>query len=76
MLAVGKVADIVVLDAEHPALIGRFGDAALDAWTFATGDGVVRDVLAGGRRVVADGRHVAREAVLARVAAAMRRLPL
>ncbi|HEY5829425.1 MAG TPA: formimidoylglutamate deiminase [Hyphomicrobiaceae bacterium] len=76
MLAVGKVADIVVLDAEHPALIGRDGDAALDAWLFASGDGVVRDVIAGGRHVVVDGRHVARDAVLARFAAAMRRLPI
>ncbi len=76
MLAVGKVADIVVLDAEHPALIGRDGDAALDAWVFASGDGVVRDVIAGGRHVVVDGRHVARDAVLARFAAAMRRLPI
>ena len=76
MLAVGKVADIVVLDAEHPALIGRDGDAALDAWVFASGDGVVRDVFAGGRHVVVDGRHVARDAVLARFAAAMRRLPI
>ena len=75
MLAVGKVADIVVLDAEHPALIGRDGDAALDAWVFASGDGVVRDVFAGGRHVVVDGRHVARDAILARFAAAMRRLP-
>jgi formimidoylglutamate deiminase len=76
MLAVGKIADIVVLDAVHPALIGRDGDAALDAWAFASGDGIVRDVFACGRHVVVDGRHVARDAVLARFAAAMRRLPI
>jgi formiminoglutamate deiminase len=73
-LAVGKVADIVVLDDAHPALVVREGDAALDSWTFAAGDGVVRDVFAGGRRVVVQGRHVAREPILARFAAAMRRL--
>jgi hypothetical protein len=43
---------------------------------FASGDGAVRDVIAGGRHVVVDGRHVARDAVLARFAAAMRRLPI
>jgi formiminoglutamate deiminase len=73
-LAVGKAADIVVLDGEHPALVGRDGDAVLDSWIFTAGDGAVRDVFAGGRRVVADGRHVAREAIRARFAATMRRL--
>ncbi len=73
-LVAGKIADIVILDAQHPALASREGDAALDSWIFASGDGVVRDVFAGGRHVVADGRHVARERVLARFKVTMRRL--
>ena len=36
-LAPGQCADIVVLDADDPALIGRSDDAALDAWIFAAG---------------------------------------
>ena len=36
--------------------------------------GAVRDVDAAGRRVVSDGRHAAREAVLARYREAMDRL--
>jgi formiminoglutamate deiminase len=73
-IAVGRTADIVVLDGTHPALTGRTGDAALDAWIFAAGDGVVREVFAGGRRVVADGRHVCRDALLRRFTAVMHRL--
>lgn len=70
-LAAGAAADIVILEAEHPALVGRSEDTVLDGWMFASGDGVVRDVLAGGRHVVREGRHVAREALLARFKATM-----
>ena len=34
-LAVGAPADIVGLDASHPSLAGRHGDALLDGWIFA-----------------------------------------
>ena len=54
-------ADIVILDSSHPALAGRSGDAILDAWIFASGDGVVKDVLVGGKHVVRNHRHVDRE---------------
>ena len=61
----------MILDAQHPALIGRSGDTILDGWIFASGDGVVRDVFAGGRRVVKEGRHIAREQLLAQFQATM-----
>ena len=50
-ISVGQSADIVVLDDTHPSLVGRDGDALLDAWIFAAGN-VVRDVFAGGSHVV------------------------
>lgn len=62
-LAVGAPADLVVLDGDHPALVGRDGDALLDAWIFAAAGNPIRDVWAAGRRVVADGRHVHRSKV-------------
>ncbi len=65
-LAVGRIADIVVLDQGHPVLAGRSGDTIIDALAFAGGDGLVADVIAAGRHVVKDGRHVARETLLAR----------
>jgi formimidoylglutamate deiminase len=70
-LAAGAAADIVILDEQHPALVGRGGETVLDGWIFAAGDGAVRDVFAGGRRVVREGRHIAREALLARFKATM-----
>ena len=70
----GRVADLVVLDDGNPALVGRSGDQILDAWIFAGGDGVVRDVFAGGKHVVADGRHRDRERLYRRFAATLARL--
>jgi formimidoylglutamate deiminase len=73
-IAPGRTADIVILDDAHPALIGRCGDAILDSWIFAAGDDIVREVFAGGQRVVSAGRHLRRDALLSRFAATMRRL--
>lgn len=73
-LAVGRDADIVVLDGEHPVLAGRRGDAVLDALVFAGGDGLVSDVIAGGRHVVREGRHIHRDGLRARFANAVTRL--
>ena len=73
-LAVGKTADIVVLDLDHAALAARSADSILDSWTFAAGDGVIRHVIAGGRAVVKDGTHIRRGEISRRFAAAMQRL--
>jgi len=72
-LAPGADADVVSLDADHPALAGRRGDALLDAWIFAARPAVVSAVWRRGRRVVAAGAHVARAAVAARYRSRMRR---
>ena len=73
-LGVGQSADIVILDEAHPALAGRKGDQLIDSWLFAAGDGAVRDVFAGGRKIVTGGRHVRRDEIQRRFAAAMSRL--
>ncbi|HWA91321.1 MAG TPA: formimidoylglutamate deiminase [Rhizomicrobium sp.] len=62
----GASADIVSLDRANAALIGRDGDALLDAWIFAARGGAVDSVWRRGRKVVAQGRHVARDAIAAR----------
>jgi formimidoylglutamate deiminase len=69
----GQVADIVVLDDSHPTLVGRTEDQAIDAWIFAAG-AVVRDVFAGGRHIVTEGRHVHAEKLRRRFANTMTRL--
>lgn len=73
-LAVGRDADIVVLDGAHPVLAGRRGDAVLDALVFAGGDGLVSDVIAGGRHVVREGRHIHRDGLRARFTDVVTRL--
>lgn len=70
----GALADLVALDADHPALAGLSGDRMLDAWVFAGGDDLVTDVWAAGRHVVKDGRHIKRDAVASRFNKTMARL--
>jgi len=70
-LAVGYRGDVVSLDAAHPAMIGRDGDRWLDGWLFAGDTRTVADVWVGGRHMVRDGCHVARDACRTRFAAAL-----
>ncbi|MBB5694061.1 formimidoylglutamate deiminase [Muricoccus pecuniae] len=66
----GAPADLVAL---RPAP-GITEDEALDHWIFAAADRGVDTVWCAGRAVVREGRHVARDAIEARNAAAMRRI--
>jgi cytosine/adenosine deaminase-related metal-dependent hydrolase len=59
-IATGNAADLVSLNAGHPTLAGKRGDAILDAWIFANG-GKVDCVWARGRKLVERGRHHLRE---------------
>jgi formimidoylglutamate deiminase len=62
-IAPGLRADICVLDAEHPILIGRKGDAVVDSWIFSGGNPCVKDMFVAGQHVVADRRHVREDAI-------------
>lgn len=73
-LARGNGADIVILDAGHPDIAGGSGDNWLDAWIFVAGRAAVREVFAGGARVVSQGRHIARAEIAARYRSTMARL--
>jgi formimidoylglutamate deiminase len=53
----GRRADLVVLDERDPALAAQSCDDILDAAIFGPARNPVRDVMAGGRFVVRDGRH-------------------
>jgi formimidoylglutamate deiminase len=70
----GARADVVVLDADHPALLGRSEDDALGSWIFSGDDTPVRDVFTGGHQVIRDGRHASEEQVRQRYAAVVRTL--
>jgi len=65
-LWIDKHADIVVLDAGHPVIAGRDGDAVLDSLVFAGHGNPVRDVMVGGEWRIRDGRHIQEEMITER----------
>ena len=74
VLRAGASADIVSLNAQHPALAERSEDEILDSWIFAAGRAVVDCVWRAGVKVVINGRHHRRDALLARYRHALRGL--
>ena len=73
-LRIGAPADIVSLDADHPSLVARHGDALLDGLIFAAGRDAIDRVWRHGREVVTNGRHIARDAIAERYRATIRRV--
>ncbi len=73
-IAVGHRADFLGLDAAHPDLAGRGTDFAIDTWLFSAGRSLIRDVIAGGRTVVENGRHTERERIDAAYCTTLNRL--
>ena len=61
-IAPGNSADLVALDLDHPAMIGA-GSDLLDRWIFAARPGAIDSVWRAGRQCVANGRHLAAEAI-------------
>lgn len=56
-LAVGKRADLLVLDNNDPYLATAQGDALLNRWLFASSSNPVKDVMVAGQWVIKDGHH-------------------
>jgi formiminoglutamate deiminase len=73
-IAVGAPADFVSLNEGHVALSCRASDALLDAWIFASAGDVVDCVWIAGKKVVKDGRHVAREKIETEFVKAMKEM--
>jgi formimidoylglutamate deiminase len=73
-IAAGMMADLVVLDVEHPALVGRTGTRLIDSWLYGGNSTPVRDVMVSGAWVVRDGHHHAQQEVADNFARTMRRL--
>lgn len=70
----GASADIVTLDQRHPLLAHKSDDAILDAWLFACREGAVQGVWRAGKKVVAEGMHMDREAIAARYRSVLKKL--
>ena len=73
-LAVGKRADLLILDDQHPNLQDLPAAEVLNTWIFAGNDNLVRDVIVGGKLVVRAGRHVEQERIQREYVACMREL--
>jgi cytosine/adenosine deaminase-related metal-dependent hydrolase len=65
---------VVSLARGHAALLERRDDEILDSWIFAAGRSVIDCVWRAGVKVVSNGRHRDRDAILARYARALQRL--
>ncbi|HEY0940868.1 MAG TPA: formimidoylglutamate deiminase [Steroidobacter sp.] len=64
-LAVGKRADVVVLDLNSPLFAARNDTSIIDTFVFSGTSESVRDVMVGGRWLVQERRHFAETAVSA-----------
>jgi formimidoylglutamate deiminase len=62
-LAIGARADLLVLDSDHPQLLGREDDALLDSFIFSGNSNPIRQVISGGQWLIQDGRHTREEAI-------------
>jgi len=60
-IAPGLRADLVVLEANHPDVMERSGDAITNALVFAAGSNPVRDVMVGGKWAVREAHHAREE---------------
>lgn len=73
-LAVGKRADFMVLDQEHPFIAASHSDDILNRWLFATNENLVRHVYVAGKAVVCDFEHAAQAQTKAEFTALLKRL--
>ena len=73
-IAVGRRADLVVLNTDDPALAAQAIDDVLDAAIFGPSRMPVRDVMVAGRWVVREGRHANEQDALAGYRATLARL--
>ncbi len=73
-LTAGMRADLVLLDADDPILIGHGPDTVLDAWILSGTTNPVRDVMVAGNWIVRNGRHAQEESITAAYRTAMSEL--
>jgi len=70
-IAPGRLADLVAIDSTDPTLCALTPDQILDGLCFAAKDTVITDLWSAGRHNVTGGRHIARDAVVARYRSAV-----
>jgi formimidoylglutamate deiminase len=73
-IATGMRADIITLNIDHPSLYGRTGDQLLDSWIFAANRDCIDAVWRHGRKLVAQGQHIAAESIKTRYKLVLKRI--
>lgn len=73
-IQVGKRADLLVLDNEHPSLFSKTKSRILDAAIFACNQLPIKDVYVAGKRVVESGSHKMESDVIEKYKAVLQRL--
>ncbi len=64
-IEVGKLADLVAITRDDPALCALKDEQILDGLCFAASDNVVTDTWSAGRHMVKNGQHIHREGIVA-----------
>lgn len=73
-IALGQWADLVAIDDSHPSLCALDKDHLLDGLVFAAPDRVITDLWSAGRHAVRQGRHIARDRLIADYKTVIRQL--
>ena len=73
-LKTGYLADLVVLDPDHPALVGNNSSNVLDGYLFSGNSSPVRDVMIFGKWIVKDREVKGENALTDRYRKTVRRL--
>jgi len=73
-LAAGRPADFFTVDLDDPSIAGASSDALLSNIVFSLSRTAVKDVVVGGKQIVADGRHAQQEEIVERFKALQKKL--
>ncbi len=73
-LAPGCPADFFTVDLDDPSIAGASADDLLSNVVFSLSKNAVKDVVVGGRRIVADGRHEQQEEIVEKFKTLQRKL--
>ena len=73
-LGPGRAADFFTVDLNDPSIAGAPEDNLLPAVVFGLSRTAVRDVVVGGRQIVADGKHAQQEEIVERFKALQKKL--
>ena len=70
----GHPADFFTVDLDDPSIAGASSDDLLAAIVFSLSRTAIRDVVVGGKRIVADGRHAQQEEIVEKFKALQKKL--